>query len=95
MEMLDAWIDEYLRVVVRTRPWTKRREQEALTQFAEWMRIEGGDPRTMVGMDWNHLVHRCGAGRELDADARNRLRCAVRNFTLWASAEGHLATSTE
>jgi hypothetical protein len=30
-------IDEYLHVIVRTRPWTRKSEEVALSGFADWL----------------------------------------------------------
>ncbi len=35
---LEALIDDYLRQVARTRPWTAERDEDALEAFAGWMR---------------------------------------------------------
>jgi hypothetical protein len=33
---LAAVIDDYLHIIVRTRPWTKKREEELLLAFSDW-----------------------------------------------------------
>jgi hypothetical protein len=36
MTTLDVAIDDYLHTIVRTRPWTKKREEELLESFSAW-----------------------------------------------------------
>ena len=95
MEPLDAWIDEYLRVIVRTHPWMKRREEEALTRFAEWARVQDGEVAGRLGAAGDRLVQRCAAELELDVEARAQLQSSVRNLARWAVAEGHLGARAE
>ena len=95
METLDAWIDEYLRVIVRTHPWMKRREEEALTRFAEWAGVQEGEVAARLAAEGDRLVQRCAAELGLDVDARDQLRSSVRNLARWAVAEGHLGTGAE
>lgn len=76
-------IDDYLHLIVRVRPWTKRREEEALLGFAGWL---GGE--AAVTSVTPALVARYAEEAGLDPDRRSVLRTAVHNLHQWVRAEG-------
>jgi hypothetical protein len=87
MGPLEGWIDEYLRVIVRTRPWTKRREEEALGTFSKWMQSHARERDADLAVRGVALAERCADDLSLDREGRERLRSAVRGLTMWVRAE--------
>lgn len=86
VESVEALVDEYLRVIVRTRPWTRRREEASLGLLVGW-----ADPLAGVsaadGEAIDHaLLDRCETELGLDPTAREGLRVAVGNLNRWARA---------
>lgn len=84
---LSALVDDYLRVVTRTRPWTRRLEEAVLTDFAKWA---AGDPdhlRREPAAGWYTLASRYADGPELPAELRERRAEVLRGFAAWAEAE--------
>jgi hypothetical protein len=88
---MHALADDYLRVIARTRPWTRRAEAEALAAFAEWaagdperLRLESPDGAAA-------LAARCAAELGLAPELRERMATALRGFAAWAAAEAGLA----
>lgn len=86
VESIDALVDEYLRVIVRTRPWTRRREEESLSLLVAWAASKSGGREADTESGENALVDRCGTDLGLDPAERERLRLAVRNLNRWACA---------
>lgn len=88
---LHALADDYLRLIARTRPWTRRAEEEALSAFTEWA---AGDPerlRPASREDPAALAARCAEGLRLAPELRARMATALRGFAAWAEAEEGLA----
>ncbi|MEW5925989.1 MAG: hypothetical protein AB1941_00745 [Gemmatimonadota bacterium] len=90
-ERLHARVDDYLRVIVRTRPWTRRAEEEALAALAEWA---AGDPARLElrapGAP-DAVAARCAAELRLAPEQQERMTAALRSFAAWAEAEEGLA----
>ncbi len=47
MTTIDVAIDDYLHTIVRTRPWTKKREEELLEGFSAWLQAQPAPPINM------------------------------------------------
>ncbi|MDQ3522958.1 MAG: hypothetical protein M3434_11565 [Gemmatimonadota bacterium] len=83
---LEQAIDDYLHVVVRTRPWTRKREAEALTAFVAWFR----GPPTSSGASLADLTpalaRHSATERGLDAGELEQLLTALQNLLAWGAA---------
>lgn len=84
-------IDDYLHVIVRTRPWTRKREAEALTAFAAWLRGRASnEPASLAGLTPT-LARHSATERSLDAGETEQLLTALHNLLAWGRAEGLLS----
>lgn len=90
-ERLQAFVDDYLRVVVRTRPWTRRQEGEMLAAFVEWVAADPDRLSLDAPACGAALAARCAEELGLSPDLGERLTVAVRSFAAWAEAEEGLA----
>ncbi|MDQ3389338.1 MAG: hypothetical protein M3483_07540 [Gemmatimonadota bacterium] len=93
MDALDVLIDDYLRVIVRTRPWTRRREEEALTTLLSWVNAQPGSVKTLLVTE--DVVAQCADDLDLGHEARENLQLAARNLMAWARGEGKLERNYE
>lgn len=94
MPTLEEIIDDYLHVIVRTRPWTKKREAEALTTFAAWLRGRWSNSGNWLACLTPALARHSATERGLDARERDNLLAALDNLLAWARAEGLLEAIT-
>lgn len=92
MARFDVALDDYLHQIVRTRPWTKKREEELLTAFAEWL---AGQPdlQSDLASITPALVQRYIATEGLDAPTCGEFDTALHNFRLWADYYGLVPTN--
>ncbi len=88
MEINEA-IDDYLRLIVRTRPWTKQREEELLVPFGDWV-YEQPDLALELETITPALVQRYGADVKLPIGERDDLERTLGKFWLWAESRGHV-----
>ncbi len=84
MPNFDDALDDYLHLIVRTRPWTKKREEQWLRTFGEWLEQRWGTNATLT---WESLslVAPCAAEQGLQAGEREEMEVAVGNLCLWAT----------
>lgn len=85
--LLEEILDDYLRVVVRTHPWRKRREEEALAAFAAWLRERTGAAAELAA-PVPGLARRYADAAGVDAERRERLLSAIRNLLEWGRGTG-------
>jgi hypothetical protein len=82
-----AALDEYLHVIVRTRHWSKRAEEEALTAFGGWLEAETGEaPGLSAALEARVDGYAAAAG--LGDEARAALEEALARFLGWAADTG-------
>jgi hypothetical protein len=86
MLITDA-IDDYLRLIVRTRPWTKAREEEILTPFGTWM-YEQADLALELDAISPAIVQRYVAHAGLSDDEHTDLDRTLGKVLLWAESRG-------
>lgn len=79
----DSAIDDYLHLIVRTRPWTKKREEELLTEFDEWL-YEQHAHRFETAEITPELVAQYASAINLSMAERDELLGVLRVFSLWA-----------
>lgn len=51
VDELEALVDDYLRLVSRTRPWSRTPHAEALEAFLLWVRREHAGPGSAPGRE--------------------------------------------
>lgn len=92
MPNFDAALDDYLHLIVRTRPWTKKREEQWLRIFGQWLEQRWG---TDAALTWESLslVASCAADRGLQVREREEMESAVGNLCLWATRAEMLETA--
>ncbi|HEX2094564.1 MAG TPA: hypothetical protein VHG28_19320 [Longimicrobiaceae bacterium] len=89
---VDEAIEDYLHGVVRVRPWTKKREEELLHAFCDWMYATPGvDPQLAAVSP--ELAARYAAEAGLEATEAEALLAALRSLSLWACAQGVVEAS--
>jgi hypothetical protein len=84
---VDAAVADYLHAVVRVRPWTRKREEEMLDAFCDWMYASPGVGPALAAVT-PELAARYAAGAGLDAAEAEELRAVLRSLSLWACAQG-------
>lgn len=72
-------IDEYLHLIVRVRPWTRKREEAALTGFAAWL----GEKATLTSVT-PALASNYIQEARLDPDRAEAVLAAVDHLLGWA-----------
>jgi hypothetical protein len=87
----DAAIDDYLHLIVRTRPWTKKREEELLTELEEWL-YEQHERRFGVAEITPELAAQYAAAINLSMAERDELLNVLRTFALWAKQQQLIET---
>ena len=88
MEIIVA-IDDYLRLIVRTRPWTKAHEEELLEPFGTWL-YEQPDAMPELDAVTPALVLRYSQSVRLSTSQRDDLDRTLYKFFLWAESRGHV-----
>lgn len=88
---LDAAIDDYLHLIVRTRPWTKAREEELLDAFCDWAYARGPAPTLAAVTPSLAARHAADAGYPPAAAAE--LVAALGKLSAWAVSRGLMARS--
>jgi hypothetical protein len=95
MDRLDDLVDDYLRAVIHARPWTKRKEEAALTPLSRWVADTGVDFRAALEDGPSELAEAYGRQADLTPEERERIQVALGNFVRWARREGYLAAEPE
>jgi hypothetical protein len=80
---IDEAIDEYLHAIVRSRPWIKKREEDLLTPFSEWL-FEQPDARLTLDAITPDVAACYVAAAGLAPDERDELFAALHNLYTWA-----------
>lgn len=86
----DSAIDDYLHLIVRTRPWTKKREEELLTEFEEWL-YEQHSRRVETAEVTPELAAQYASAINLSIAEREELLSVLRVFGLWAAQQQIIA----
>lgn len=87
---LDAAIDDYLHLIVRTRPWTKAREEELLDAFCDWAYARPGPAPTLAAAS-PALAARHAADAGYTPGTAAELAAALGRLAAWAVARGLMA----
>lgn len=87
MDPIDALVDDYLRAIVQSRPWTKRREEAALTRLVEWAHAQHAG-NVDLRRNGEMVLERCLVDLALSGRAGERFRHAIRNFLRWVQDQG-------
>ena len=90
---LDALIDNYLHAIVRTRPWTKKREEELLTSLSDWLYAQPGLSVQLASVT-SPVVRRYCAATGLDDAGLDDLQVTLIRLRLWAEINGY-SSATE
>jgi hypothetical protein len=80
---IDVAIDDYLHTIVRTRPWTKKREEELLEGLSAWL-YEQPDPRVALDEIAPALAEQYAAAASLSATERDELLAALDHLYAWS-----------
>ncbi len=80
---LDAAIDDYLHAIVRTRPWTKQREEELLRSLSDWLYAQP-DLSVELAAVTPPVVRRYGEMMGRDDTEQDDLQTAVTRLLVWA-----------
>lgn len=83
MTTIDAAIDDYLHTIVRTRPWTKKREGELLEAFSDWLYAQPV-PSVALNEIGPNLVDQYAAAMVLNTADHNELLAALNNVYMWS-----------
>jgi len=87
MARFDVALDDYLHQIVRTRPWVKKREEQLLTGFGEWL-VAQPDLDAGLASITPLLVRRYAADEGIDGPTYTELEIALQNFCGWATYAG-------
>jgi hypothetical protein len=88
---LDAAIEEYLHLIMRTRPWTKPQEEEVLTAFRDWVHQQPcSGSLASIGPAFALSYAK---DKRLSTDKRDELLMVLHNLCLWASRRGLIANN--
>ncbi len=83
MTTIDVAIDDYLHAIVRTRPWTKPREEELLENFSAWL-YQQPEPRLTLDEIQPALAHQYAAAMSLAGPVHTELLDALDNLYTWS-----------
>jgi site-specific recombinase XerD len=89
---IDVAIDEYLHTIVRTRPWTKKREEELLEGFSQWQAEQAQSRMTLDAITVND-VQRYATAVDLRDTDRDDLVAALHHVFLWSIRQGWIDAS--
>lgn len=80
---VDTAIDDYVHQIVRTRPWTKKREEELLEDFCDWLFSQPGvDPH--LNALTPAMSARYADAVDLHEADRDELATTLFNLMAWA-----------
>lgn len=83
MITIDAAIDDYLHTIVRTRPWTKKREEALLEAFSAWLYAQPTPHVSLDDID-PFLVDEYAAATAMSTAEQSELLAALNNLYLWS-----------
>jgi hypothetical protein len=89
----DAAIDDYLHAIIRTRPWTKKREEELLTSLSDWLYAQP-DLSVQLASVTPPVVRRYCATTGLDDAEQDDLQVTLIRLRVWAEINGY-SSATE
>jgi hypothetical protein len=78
-------VDDYLHLIVRTRPWTKKDDEELLTAFGEW--LEQRSPAQIDDVT-HELIAAYVADARLGPADEQAVRTALGRLLSWAEWQG-------
>jgi hypothetical protein len=78
-------LDDYLHLIVRTRPWTKREDEALLADFGEWLEAQSVERLDAVTPELVHAYARDGG---LIPAKEQAFYTAVRRLGMWAEWQG-------
>lgn len=83
----DLAVDEYLHAIVRSRPWTVRRETEQLEALSVWLYAQ---PDLSVELDavTPEVTRRYAADNDLSDDERDALEATLVRLRAWTETFG-------
>ena len=88
----DAAVDEYLHAIVRTRPWTKKREAELLTLLSDWLYAQP-DLSVQLASVAPPVVRSYYAATGLDDAEQDDLQVTLIRLRVWTEVNGYLQSS--
>ncbi len=92
MWTLDTAIDDYMHVIARTRPWTKKREEALLTPFVEWLYEQPDEPVELKAIG-PAVLARYVAATGLDNEEHDDLAHTLRHVYMWAEQSGWVSSN--
>ncbi len=87
MITLDAAIEDYLHLIVRTRPWTKKHDEAVLTDFSDWLHEHYGRDVTLAALRPEDATRYVEANA-LSATDQAELFKTLGLLYLWATQQG-------
>jgi hypothetical protein len=87
MWTLETAVDDYMHIIVRTRPWTKKWEEELLTPFVEWL-YQQPKARVELSAITPAVVERYVTAMELNSEQHDDLAHVLRLVFMWAEQSG-------
>ena len=92
MRTFATALDDYLHQIVRTRPWTKKREEAFLTSFSAWLAEQPDAPGELAAIT-PALSERYAVACGLAAAQCACLTEALHHFYAWAQYQGLVSTN--
>ncbi len=86
MSDLASAVDDYLRLITRVRPWTKRAEERRLADLCRWLDGLPSGPPGLNELPASGAVARYLNAAGADADERAGMVSTLGNFYRWAVA---------
>lgn len=83
MKPIEVAIDDYLHVIVRTRPWTKKHEEAVLEEFTDWLYAQPL-PQTRLDEITPELVQQYYATTIVPDDQQRELMDVLSTLYRWA-----------
>jgi hypothetical protein len=89
---IEAAIDDYLHTIVRTRPWTKAREEDLLTSFSDWLYEQPGHSVELASVT-PEVVRHYSETRGLGESEQSELQATMGKLLIWAEVRGHIQSN--
>lgn len=87
---IDMAIDDYLHTIVRTRPWTKAREEELLVAFSDWLYEQPAATIMLTDIATEH-VKQYATAAVLSESTQHELCNVLNNVYRWSAKQGWIA----
>lgn len=87
MKSIDVAVDDYMHVIVRTRPWTKKAEETLLEGFSAWL-FEQPQRHVMLDAITVDDLQRYASVAGLSEAERDDLATALYHLFLWCNKQG-------